>query len=148
MFIILFLIQFIATYFCALSSFLIVRPSWGSLWFFQSTFCFHDDDVRVGDMVRLLDDSQYRLPKIMPPPGPVVLKRTNHTTHRSFSRDPTQLFISAPRIVNQFTQNDPHLVDIDDHLARSILQCCGASAVQAYNQGQPYCLDNFQVDQH
>ena len=105
-------------------------------------------NVRVGDVVRLLDDNQYRVLKITPPPGPVVLKRTNYTTYRSFLRAPLQLFIPAPHIVSQSPQTDPPPVDADDHLACAVLQCCAASAVHAYNQGRPYCLGDFHVDQH
>ena len=54
-------------------------------------------NVRVGDVVHLLDDNETRVFNITPPPGPVVLKRNNHTTYRSFLRAPSQLFISAPR---------------------------------------------------
>ena len=105
-------------------------------------------NVRVGDVVRLLDDNQYPVLEITPPPEPVVLKRTNHTTYRSFLRAPSQLFISAPRMVNQFMQTDPQPADTDDHLARPSLQCCGTSAVHAYNQGRPYCLGDVDVDHH
>ena len=45
-------------------------------------------NVRVGDMVQLLDDSQYPLLKITPPRGPAILKRTNHSTFRQFSTGP------------------------------------------------------------
>ena len=51
-------------------------------------------------------------------------------------------------MVNQATQTDPQPVDTDKHLARAILHCCGASAVHAYNQGQPYCSGDFHIDQH
>ena len=105
-------------------------------------------NVRVGDVVHLLDDNQYRVLKITHPPGPVVLKRTNHTTYRSFLRAPSQLFISAPRMVNQSTQTDPQPLATDDPLARAILQCCGPPAVDAYTKGQPYCLGDFHLNQH
>ena len=45
-------------------------------------------NVRVGDEVHLLDDNQDRILKITPPPGPVILKRSNYSTHRSFFPDP------------------------------------------------------------
>ena len=77
----------------------------------------------VRDVVHLLDDSQYHVPKITPPPGPVNLKRINHSTYRSFLRAPSQLLISAPRVVNQSTQTDPQSTDTDDPLARDFLQC-------------------------
>ena len=51
-------------------------------------------------------------------------------------------------MVNQSTQTDPKLIDTDDHLARVIRQCCGASAVNAYNQGQPIRLGDIHVEQH
>ena len=105
-------------------------------------------NVPVGDVVRLLDDNEYRLLKITPPPGPVVLKRTNHTTYRSFLRAPSQLFISAPRRDHQSTQTAPQPVTTDDPLAHDILQCCGPSAQHAYNQGRPYCLGDFHVDEY
>ena len=105
-------------------------------------------NVRVGDVVHLLDNNQYRVLKITSPPGPVVLKRTNHTTYRSFLRAPSQLFISAPRMANQSTQTDPPPVATDDTLAQAILKCCGPSAVDAYTKGQPYCLGDFHIQQH
>ena len=105
-------------------------------------------NVRVGDVVRLPGDNEYSVHKITPPPGPVVLKRTNHTTYRSFLRAPSQLFISASRMVHQSTQTAPQPVTTADPLAHDILQCCGASAVHAYNQGRPYCLGDFHLDQH
>ena len=49
-------------------------------------------NVLVGDMVQLLDDSQYPILKIRPPRGPVILKRTNHSTSRSFFTDPFTTF--------------------------------------------------------
>ena len=99
-------------------------------------------------MVHLLDDNQYRVLKITHPPGPVVLKRTKNTTYRSFLRAPSQLFISAPRMVNQSSQTDPQPIATDDPLAHAIIQCCGASALDAYNEGQPFCLGDFHLDQH
>ena len=44
--------------------------------------------VRVEYTVNRIDDSKYRVLKITSPPGRMVLKRTNHTTYRSFSRPP------------------------------------------------------------
>ena len=105
-------------------------------------------NVRVGDVVHLLDDNQYRVLKLTHPPGPVVLKRTKHTTYRSFLRAPSQLFISTPRMFNQSTQTDPQHVATDDPLALAIFQCCGPSAVNAYTKGQPNCLGDFHIDQH
>ena len=105
-------------------------------------------NVRVGDVVLLLDDNENRVLKITPPPGPVVLKRTNHTTYRSFLGAPSQLFTSAPRMVHQSTQTARQPVTTDDPLGHEILQCCGPSDVHAYNQGRPYCLGDFHVNQH
>ena len=105
-------------------------------------------NVHVGDVVRFLQDNQYRLLKITPPPGPVVLRRTNDTTYRNFLRAPAQLFISAPCLVTQSTQTDPQPTDTDDPIALDNFQCSGAFAVHAYNQGRPYCLGDFHVNQH
>ena len=105
-------------------------------------------NVRVGDEVHLLDNNQYRILKITSPPGPVVLKRTNHTTYRSFLRTPSQLLISPPRMVNQSTQTDPQPVATDDPLARAIFHCCGPHAVEAYTKGHPYRLGDFHIEQH
>ena len=88
-------------------------------------------NVRVRDVVRLLVHNQDRVLKITPTPGPVVLKRTNHTVYRSFLRAPSQPFVTSPRMVSQSTQIDPPPLDAADHLACAILQCCGASAVHA-----------------
>ena len=41
-------------------------------------------------------------------------------------------------MVNQSTQADPKPADTNIPLAGDILQCCGPSAVAAYNQDQPY----------
>ena len=105
-------------------------------------------NVRVGDVVHLLHTNQYRVLKITSPPGPAVLKRTNHTTYRSFLRTPSQLFISPRCMVNQSTQTDPQPVATDDPLARAIFQCCGPAAVAAYTNGYPYCLGDFHIEQH
>ena len=125
-----------------------MRPFGSPLEFFSlpsasvTTYDGRIHTLLVRHVVRLLDDSQYRVLKITGPRGPVVLKRTNHTIYRNF----LQLFISAPRMVNQTNSTDPQPVNTDDLLARAILQCCGTSAVQTYNQGQPYCLGDFHVD--
>ena len=58
-------------------------------------------NVLVGDMVQLLDDSQYPILKITPPRGPLILKRTKPSIYPSFLRAPSKLFISAPHMVNQ-----------------------------------------------
>ena len=104
--------------------------------------------VRVGDVVRVLGDNEYRVLKITPPPGPIVLERTNHTTYRCFVRAPSQLFINAPRMVRQSTQTAPQPVTTGDALAHDILQISGPSTVHAYIQGRPFCLGDFYVDQH
>ena len=60
-------------------------PSMFSLQFTHMTTCDgRPHNIRVGDVVRLLDENQYRVLKITSPPGRVVLKRTNHPTYRSF----------------------------------------------------------------
>ena len=60
----------------------------------------------------------------------------------------SHLFINNPHLLNQSTQTDPQPVATDDSVARAILQCCGHSAVDAYNQGQLYCLGDSHIDQH
>ena len=77
------------------------------------------------------------------PPGSVILKRTNHSTYRSFLRAPSQLFISTPRIFNQSTQTDSQLTDTDDPLARDTLQGCAPAAVEAYHRGGPCCVSEI-----
>ena len=94
-------------------------------------------------MIHLLNDSQYRLLKIAPPLGPVILKKTNLSTYRSFLRAPSQLFISTPRMVNQSTQTDFQPTDTDDPLARDTLQDCAPAAVEAYHRGGPYCVSEI-----
>ena len=100
-------------------------------------------NVHVRDVVHLLDDSQYRILEITPPPGPVILKKTNHSTYRSPLRAPSQLFISAPGIVNQSTETDSKPTDNDDPISRDILQCCGPAAVEAYHRGRPKCIGDI-----
>ena len=94
----------------------------------------------VGDVVNLKDDHQYRVLKIFAPSGPIVFKRTDGSTHRSFLRIPAHVVISAPQMVNRSTQTDPLPPATDDPLAQAILQCCGLDAVAVYHQGRPYCL--------
>ena len=94
----------------------------------------------VGDIVHLKDDHQYRVLKIFAPDGPIVFKRTDGSTHRSFLRTPDHVVIKAPPMVNTSTQTDPQLSATDDPLAQAIFQCCGPDAVDAYHQGHPYCL--------
>ena len=98
--------------------------------------------LRVGDIVNLKDDHQYRVLKIFAPSGPIVFRRTDRSTHRSFLRTPDHVVIRAPPMVNQFTQTDPPLSVSDDPLADAILQCCGPDAVDDYHQGRPYCLSD------
>ena len=95
--------------------------------------------LRVGDIVNLKDD-KYRVLKIFATSGPIVFKRTDGSTHRSFLRTPAHVVISAPQMVNRSTQTDPPPPASDDTLAHAILQCCGPEAVAAYHQGRPYCL--------
>ena len=96
--------------------------------------------LRVGDVVNLTDDHQYRVLKIFAPFGPIIFKRTDGSTHRSFLRTPDHVVIWAPPMVNRSTQTDPPISATDDPLADSILQFCGPAAVAAYYQGRPYCL--------
>ena len=71
----------------------------------------------MGDVVHILDDSYYRRFKIAPPSVPVILKRTNHSTYRSFLLAVSQLLISSPRMVNQSTQIDSQPTDTEEPLA-------------------------------
>ena len=96
--------------------------------------------LHVGDIVNLKDDHKYRVLKNFAPSGPIVLKRTDGSTHRRFLRTPDHVVIRAPQTVNQSTQTDPPIPATDDPLEDSILQCCGPAAVVAYHQGRPYCL--------
>ena len=63
--------------------------------------------LRVGDVVNLKDDHQYRVLKTFAPSGPIVFKRTDGSTHRSFLRTPAHVAVSAPQIVSRSTQTDP-----------------------------------------
>ena len=99
--------------------------------------------VRVGDVVNLKDDHQYRVLKNIAPSRPIVLKRTAGSTYRIFPRIPAHVLVSAPQVVSQSTQTDLPPSTTDDPLAQSILQCCGPDAVDAYRQGHPYCLGDF-----
>ena len=45
-------------------------------------------------------------------------------------------------MVNQSTQKDSQPTDIDDPIARDILQCCGPAAVEAYNRGRTCFFGN------
>ena len=101
--------------------------------------------LRVGDIVDLKDDHQYRVLKIFAPSGPIVYKRTDGSTHRSFLRTPDHVVIRAPPMVSRSTQTDPQLSATDDPLADAILQCCGPDAVDAYHQGRPYCLGDVHL---
>ena len=96
--------------------------------------------LRVGDIVNLRDDHQYRVLKIFAPSGPIVFKHTDGSTYRSFLRTSAHFVISAPSMVNQSTQSDPPPSTSDDPLAQAIFQICGTDAVEAYHQGRPYCL--------
>ena len=101
--------------------------------------------LRVGDIVNLKDDHQYRVLKIFAPSGPIVFKSTDGSTHRSFLRTPDHVVIRAPPMVSRSTQTDPQLSALDDPLADAILQCCGPDAVDAYHQGRPYCLGDVHL---
>ena len=98
--------------------------------------------LRVGDIVSLKDDHQGRILKIFAPSGPIVFKRTDGSTRRSFLRTPAHVVISAPPTFNQSTRTDPPPSTSDDPLAQAIFQCCGPDAVESYHQGRPYCLDD------
>ena len=101
--------------------------------------------LRVGDIVNLKDDHQYRVLKIFAPSGPIVFKRTDGSTHRSFLRTPENVVIRAPPMVSRSTQTDPPLSVSEDPLADAILGCCGPDAVDAYHQGRPYCLGDIHL---
>ena len=96
--------------------------------------------LRVGDLVNLTDDHQYRVLEIFAPSGPIVFKRTDGSTHRRFPCTLDHVVVRAPQMVNRSTQTDPSPSANDDPLAQAILQCCGPDAVDAYHQGRPYCL--------
>ena len=87
--------------------------------------------IRVDDIVNLKDDHRYRVLKIFAPAGPIVFKRTDGSTHRSFLRTPDHVVIKAPPMVHKSTQTYPQLPATDDPLADAILQCCGPHAVNA-----------------
>ena len=87
---------------------------------------------RVGDIVNIKDDHQYRVLKIFAHSGPIVFKRTDGSTHRSFLRTPDHVVIRAPPMVMRSTQTDPQLSATNDPLADAVLQCCGPDAVDAY----------------
>ena len=89
--------------------------------------------LRVGDIVDLKDDHKYRVLKIFAPSGPIVFKRIDDSTHRSFLRTPDHVVIKSPPMINTSTQTDPQLSVSDDLLADAILQCCGPDAVDAYH---------------
>ena len=99
---------------------------------------------RVGDVVNLKDDHKYRVLKIFPPSAPIVFKRVDGPTYRSFLRTPDHAVISGPPMVNCSTQTDPPPSPSDDPLAQAIFQCCGPDAVEAYHQGRPDCLGDVQ----
>ena len=80
--------------------------------------------LRVVDLVNLTDDHEYRVLKIFAPSGPIVFKRTNGSTQRSFLRTPDHVVIRAPQMVNRSTQTDSPPSATDDPLAQAILQRC------------------------
>ena len=67
----------------------------------------------------------------------MVLKRTTHTTTRSFLRALSELFIRDPQMVTQSTQTDHQAID---PTACDILHCCGSGTVEAYHQDGPLCF--------
>ena len=95
--------------------------------------------VHVGDVVNLRHDHQYRDLKTIAHSGPIVLRRTDRFTYRSFLRTPAHVLVSAPQMVTQSTQTAPSPPATDDPLAEDNGQCCGPAAVKAYRQGRPYC---------
>ena len=101
--------------------------------------------VCVGDVVNLLDNSQYRVLKIVTPTGPIVLKRTDHSTYCSFLRTPAHIQIRAPAMVTQSTQTESRTSSAADPVARENLNCCGPVAVDACHQGRPYCPRSLQL---
>ena len=98
--------------------------------------------IRVGDIENLKDDNQYRVLKIFATSGPIVFKRTDGSTSRSFLRTHPHVVISVTPMVNRSTQTDPPPSVTDDLLAQAILQCCGPGAIEAYHHGRPYCLSD------
>ena len=84
--------------------------------------------LRVGYIVNLKDDHQYRVLKSFAPSGPIVFKLTDGSTHRSFLCTPDDVVIRASPMVSRSTQTDPQLSATDDPLADAILQCCGSDA--------------------
>ena len=102
--------------------------------------------VHVGDVVHLLDDNQYRVLKIISSTGPIVLKRTNHSSYRSFLRSPDQLVISNPQTDTRSIQTEQLPTGTTDPLEQSIWLCCGSAAVTAYHLGAPTCLGSIHFD--
>ena len=96
--------------------------------------------LHVGDIVNLKDGHKYRVLKLFAPSGPIVFKRTDGSTHRSFLRTPDHVVIGAPQTVDRSTQTDPPISATDDPLEDSIQQCCGPADDVAYHPGRPYCL--------
>ena len=96
--------------------------------------------VRVGEVVNLKDDHQYRVLKIIAPSGLIVLERTNGSTYRSFLPTPAHVLFIAPQMVTQSNQTDPPPSATDDPFTHAILQRCRPDTVEAYHQGPHYCL--------
>ena len=90
-------------------------------------------------LFNLKDDHRYRVLKIIAPSEPIVLKRADCSTYRSFLRTPAHVLVSAPQMVTQSTQTDPPPSATDDPLGHDILQRCSPDAVEVYRQGRPYC---------
>ena len=99
--------------------------------------------VRLGDVVHLKDDQQYRVLKIIATSGSNVLKCNNGSNYRSFLRIPAHVLFKAPQMATQSTHNDPPPSATDGPLAHDILQCCSSAAVEAYRQSHPFCMGNI-----
>ena len=93
--------------------------------------------LRVRDIMNLTDDHKYCVIKIFAPARPIVFKRADGSTHRSFLRTPDHVVISTPPMVNKSTQTDPPLSASDDHLAHVILQCCAPMLLQPIIKAVP-----------
>ena len=98
--------------------------------------------LRVGDIVNLKDDHKYRVLKIFATSGPIVFKRTDGSTHRSFLRTPAHVCNQCSSNGQPVFSTRPPLSATDDPLAQAILKCCGPDSVEAYHLGRPSCLDD------
>ena len=97
--------------------------------------------LRVGDIVNLKDDHQYRVLKIFAPSGPIVSNAlTAPPIIVSYELLTTLSSALLQWSIGLHKLTPPPSSATDDPLAASILQCCGPDAVDAYHQGRPYCL--------